>query len=149
MESIVKEAMERGDFDDLPGKGKPVDLSAYFETPEDVRMAYSILKNAGMNAREADLLKEIAELRQVHAAMLDEEKKKELQKEIEQKQIEFSLMMERQRRQRRQKRLGRRQAGAGKEAWFPVKEGDCFGCHLAMTESLLYKSPLPCYTFGH
>lgn len=112
VESIIKEAMERGDFDDLPGKGKPIDLSAYFETPEDVRMAYSILKNAGMNAREADLLKEIAELKQVHAAMLDEEKtlapgasagKKKLHKEIEKKQIEFSLMMERQRRQRRQR----------------------------------------------
>ncbi|GAB4455912.1 MAG: DUF1992 domain-containing protein [Anaerolineales bacterium] len=103
VESIIKEAMERGDFDDLPGKGKPIDLSAYFETPEDVRMAYSILKNAGMNAREADLLKEIAELKQIRAAVLDEEKKKKLQKEIEQKQIEFSLRVERQRRQRRQK----------------------------------------------
>jgi hypothetical protein len=103
VESIIKEAMERGEFDNLPGKGKPIDLSAYFDTPEDVRMAYSILKNAGMNAREADLLKEIAELKQVHAAMLDGKKKREIQKEIEKKQIEFSLMMERQRRQRRQK----------------------------------------------
>ena len=103
VESIIKEAQERGEFDDLPGKGKPIDLSAYFETPEDTRMAYSILKNAGMNSREVDLLKEIAELKQVHAAMLDEKRKKELHKEIEKKQIEFSLMVERQRRQRRQK----------------------------------------------
>lgn len=87
----------------MPGKGKPIDLSAYFDTPEDVRMAYAVLKNAGMNAREADLLKEIAELKQVHAALLDEENKKKVRKEIEKRQIEFSLMMERQRRQRRQK----------------------------------------------
>lgn len=103
VESIIKEAMERGDFDDLPGKGKPIDLSAYFDTPEDVRMAYAVLKNAGMTSREVELLKEIAELKQVHAALLDEEKKKEVRKEIEKRQIEFSLMMERQRRQRRQK----------------------------------------------
>lgn len=103
VESIIKEAMERGDFENLPGKGKPIDLSAYFDTPEDVRMAYAVLKNAGMNAREAELLKEIAELKQVHAALLDEEKKKKVHKEIEKKQIEFSLMMERQRRQRKQK----------------------------------------------
>ncbi|GAB4444959.1 MAG: hypothetical protein OHK0041_01750 [Anaerolineales bacterium] len=83
VESIIKEAMERGEFDDLPGKGKPIDLSAYFETPEDVRMAYSILKNAGMNAREADLLKEIAELKQIRAAVLDEKRKRELHKEID------------------------------------------------------------------
>lgn len=103
VESIIKEAQERGDFDNLPGKGKPIDLSAYFDTPEDVRMAYAVLKNAGMNSREADLLKEIAELKQVHAAMLDGKKKKEILKEIEKKQIEFSLIMERQRRQRSQK----------------------------------------------
>jgi hypothetical protein len=103
IESIIKEAQERGEFDNLPGKGKPIDLSAYFDTPEDVRMAYSILKNAGMNSREVDLLKEIAELKQVHAAMLDGKKKKEILKEIEKKQIEFSLMTERQRHQRKQK----------------------------------------------
>lgn len=103
MESIIKEAMERGDFDDLPDKGKPIDLSAYFETPEDVRVAHSVLKNAGMTSREVELLKEIAELRQIRAAVLDEEKKRELNKEIEKRQIEFSLMMERQRRQRRQR----------------------------------------------
>ena len=103
VESMIKEAIERGEFDNLPGKGKPIDLTAYFDTPEDVRMAYSILKNAGMNSREADLLKEIAELKQVHAAILDEKKKKEIGREIEKKQIEFSLTMEKQKRQRRQK----------------------------------------------
>jgi hypothetical protein len=101
VESIIKEAMERGDFDDLPGKGKPIDLSAYFDTPEDLRMAYSVLKNAGMTSREVELLKEIAELKQICAAVLDEKRKRELHKEIEKRQIEFSLMLERQRRQRR------------------------------------------------
>lgn len=103
VESMIKEAIERGEFDNLPGKGKPIDLTAYFDTPEDVRMAYSILKNAGMNSREVDLLKEIAELKQVHATILDEKKKKEIGREIEKKQIEFSLTMEKQKRQRRQK----------------------------------------------
>lgn len=103
VEAIIKEAQERGDFENLPGKGKPMDLYAYFETPEDVRMAYSVLKNAGMTSREVELLKEIAELKQVHAALFDEKRKREVHKEIEKKQIEFSLMMERQKRQRRQK----------------------------------------------
>jgi len=103
VESIIKEAQERGDFDNLPGKGKPIDLSPYFDTPEDVRMAYSVLKNAGLNSREVDLLKEIAELKQVSTALLDEKKKKEIRKEIEKKQIELSLMVERQRHQRMQK----------------------------------------------
>jgi len=35
----IRRAIEAGQFDDLPGRGKPLDLRAYFETPEDLRMA--------------------------------------------------------------------------------------------------------------
>ena len=101
VESMIKEAMERGEFDNLPCKGKPIDLTAYFDTPEDVRVAQSVLKNAGMTSREVELLKEIAELKQVLAAILDEKKKQEIRMEIEKRQIEFSLMMERQRKSRK------------------------------------------------
>ena len=103
VEAIIKDAMERGEFDNLPGKGKPIDLTEYFETPEDVRLAHSILKNAGMTSREVDLLKEIAELKQVHAALLDEKKKQEIEKQLRQKQIELNLMLERQKREKQQK----------------------------------------------
>ena len=41
----ARRAMEAGEFDNLPGKGKPIDLKACFETPEDLRMAYSSLKS--------------------------------------------------------------------------------------------------------
>jgi len=100
---MIKEAMERGEFDNLPGQGKPIDLTEYFETPEEVRLAHSMLKNAGITSREVDLLKEIAELKQLHAAVLDEKKKQEIEQKIQQKQVEFSLMMEQQKRQRREK----------------------------------------------
>src|SRR4030095_1399597 len=103
VEAIIQEAMERGEFDNLPGKGKPIDLTEYFETPEEVRMANSVLKNAGMTSRAVDLLREIAELKQVLAAVLGEKKKQEIEQRIQQKQVEFSLMLERQKRQRRQR----------------------------------------------
>ena len=101
IEEIIKKAQERGEFDNLPGKGKPIDLTEYFEMPEDIRMAQSVLKNAGMTSPEVDLLKELAGLRQVLARVTDEKKKQELQKQIQEKQIEFSLMLERQKKQRR------------------------------------------------
>ena len=103
VEAMIKEAMERGEFDNLPGQGKPIDLTEYFETPEEVRLAHSMLKNAGITSREVDLLKEIAELKQLHGALLDEKKKQEIEQKIQQKQVEFSLMMEQQKRQRREK----------------------------------------------
>jgi len=99
VEEMIKKAQERGEFDNLPGKGKPIDLTEYFEMPEDVRVAQSVLKNAGMKSREVDLLKEIAELKQALAKVVKEKKRQEIQKQIQEKQVEFSLMMERQRRQ--------------------------------------------------
>jgi len=98
VEALIKEAQARGEFNNLPGEGKPIDLTAYFETPEEVRLAQSLLKNAGMISPEVQLLKEIAELRQVQEAVTDETKKQEIKKQIQQKQIEFNLMLERQRK---------------------------------------------------
>jgi hypothetical protein len=47
VESIIQEAMARGEFENLPGKGKPLDLTEYFNAPEGVRVAQAMLKNAG------------------------------------------------------------------------------------------------------
>lgn len=101
VEALIREAQERGEFDNLPGKGKPVDLTSYFETPEDIRLAQSLLKNAGMLPPEVLLLKEIAELRQGLTAMTDENKNAEIRKKIQEKQMEFNLMMEKQKRNRK------------------------------------------------
>jgi hypothetical protein len=98
VEALIQDAMERGEFDNLPGKGKPIDLTEYFETPEDARLANSILKNAGMTSREVDLLKEIAELKQVREALLEEKKKQEIDRQVREKQVEFSVRMEKQKR---------------------------------------------------
>lgn len=43
----IREAMERGEFDDLPGKGEPIDTSENpFEDPE-MRLAHRMLRSAG------------------------------------------------------------------------------------------------------
>ncbi len=101
VESLIKEAQERGEFDNLAGKGKPIDLTSYFETPEDVRVAQSVLKNAGMTSPEVQLLKEIAELKDLLKSTGENQKRIEIQKQIQEKQIEFDLMMERTKRTRK------------------------------------------------
>ena len=103
VEAIIREAQERGDFDNLKGKGKPIDLSAYFETPEDVRMAYSMLKNAGMVSAEVDLLNEIAELKERLTTTYKENDRSRIQKIIREKQLQFDIMMEQQKRSRKEK----------------------------------------------
>jgi hypothetical protein len=99
VEAAIREAQERGDFDNLKGKGKPIDLTAYFETPEDVRMAYSMLKNAGMVSAEVDLLNEIAALKEKLSTTYEEKDRSRIEKMIHEKQLQFNVMMERQKRQ--------------------------------------------------
>ncbi|MCC6987221.1 MAG: DUF1992 domain-containing protein, partial [Anaerolineales bacterium] len=36
VEKAIREAQARGEFDNLKGRGKPLDLTAYFETPEEL-----------------------------------------------------------------------------------------------------------------
>jgi hypothetical protein len=94
VEVILREAIARGEFDNLPGKGKPVDLSAYFDTPEDLRMAYSIMKNAGVLPKEVELLKEIEALSSELETAADAGQRKRLEKEIEERKLKVSLLME-------------------------------------------------------
>ena len=46
-ERKIADAVENGDFDDLPGRGRPLDLEEDPLVPAELRMAYRILKNAG------------------------------------------------------------------------------------------------------
>jgi hypothetical protein len=95
IDEIIREAMERGEFDNLPKAGKPLDLEAYFDTPEDVRLAYSVLKNANFLPEEAVLLKEISELEEQIKKASDPEKRKNLQKEVESRRLKYNLLVER------------------------------------------------------
>jgi len=103
VEAIIKEAQERGDFDNLKNKGKPLDLSAYFETPEDVRLAYSLLQNAGIVSPEVELLQEIAALKERLAGTYEESQRSRIKKIIAEKQLQFNMLLEKQKRQRKEK----------------------------------------------
>jgi hypothetical protein len=58
----IREAIERGELDDLPGAGRPLELDDDALIPEELRLAYRILKNAGFVPPEVDELREIAQL---------------------------------------------------------------------------------------
>lgn len=96
VERIIQEALARGEFEHLAGQGKPLDLGNYFQTPQDVRAAYAILKNAGALPREVELLREIAELRKAEACA-GQRSCPGSRRQIEKKQLELSLLMERRR----------------------------------------------------
>jgi len=74
-EQRIREAVERGDLDDLPGKGKPLVFEDDSHIPEDLRMAYKILKNAGMTPPEITLRKEVSKVADLLAGTTDTREK--------------------------------------------------------------------------
>jgi len=75
-EERIREAMENGEFDQLELKGKPLELKEDPFVPEELRVVYRMLKNAGFLPKEVELRKEIAELEKY----LDEEHQDAYQK---------------------------------------------------------------------
>lgn len=100
VEILLQEAMARGEFDNLPNKGKPIDLTEYFNTPKELRVASSVLKSAGVKPPEVELLREIAELKNQLALCEDNAKQAEIRGRIRYLQIEFNIAMERIQQQR-------------------------------------------------
>lgn len=90
--------MARGEFENLPGQGRPIDLTEYFNTPEDVRVAQAMLKNAGMAPVEVELLQEIVALKRLLSVVTDEEKRADYRKSLVDKQLQFNLLLERRKR---------------------------------------------------
>ncbi len=72
-DKAIREAIERGDFENLPGQGKPLDLSENPFTPREWRLAYKILKDAGAAPEWIEQDKEIRGELQALAAMLERE----------------------------------------------------------------------------
>jgi DnaJ homologue, subfamily C, member 28, conserved domain len=58
-ERRILEAIENGEFDNLEGNGKPLALEDETWIPEDLRMAYRFLKNAGCIPPELEMRNEI------------------------------------------------------------------------------------------
>lgn len=57
--------MDRGEFANLGGAGKPLIFEDEIWIPEDLRMAYRILRNAGCIPPELELKKEIMNLQEL------------------------------------------------------------------------------------
>ena len=65
VEARIGEAIERGELDDLPGAGKPLELDDDMHIPEELRVGYRILKNAGCIPPELELRKELHNVEQL------------------------------------------------------------------------------------
>ena len=91
-EQRIREAIERGEFDRLPGAGQPLKLEDDAMIPPELRVPYKILKNAGCLPPEIELRKEIVTLRGLIRAVEDDGERKTKIRELNHKLLKLSLM---------------------------------------------------------
>ena len=92
VEKRIRDAQEKGDFDDLPGKGRPIDLEDDRNIPEDLRLTYKILRNADCLPPELQLRKEIRNMEDMLDGIPDEKEKFRHIKRINYKIMQLNMM---------------------------------------------------------
>jgi hypothetical protein len=92
VEKKIKEANEKGEFDNLPGKGKPLVLDDDSGIPEDLRLAYKVLKNADCLPPEIELRKEIRQMEDMLENIPDEKERYRQIKRINLKITQLNMM---------------------------------------------------------
>jgi hypothetical protein len=98
-ENRIREAMRDGVFDRLPERG-PIDLEDYFKLPVELRMAYSILKSAGMVPEEVELLREVERLQSALRDASDADERATLTRRLADVRLRLDLALEAAKRQR-------------------------------------------------
>ena len=101
VEEQIRRAIADGEFENLRGKGKTLELESYFQTPESLRMAYSMLKSAEFVPEEVRMMQEIDAAKKELSGCTRGERAKQLEREIQEKQLSLSVLLERQVRRKR------------------------------------------------
>ena len=90
----IQEAIDAGEFDDLPNAGEKLDLDAYFALPPQLRMAYSVLKSANCVPQEIELLNGVA---RAEAALIaaDPLNRERLRRDLESARLRLDVALDR------------------------------------------------------
>ncbi|MCU0578237.1 MAG: DUF1992 domain-containing protein [Desulfobacterota bacterium] len=91
-ERKIREAQEKGEFDNLPGKGKPLQLEDDSQIPEELRLAYKILKNADCLPPELELKKDIVRMEEMLRGVTEVQEKYRLMKKLNFQIMKLNMM---------------------------------------------------------
>jgi hypothetical protein len=94
-ESKIQAAMARGEFDDLPGRGKPLPLEDLSGVPPELRLGFKLLRNAGCLPPELEARKEVTRLGALVAASGDAEERARLSGMRADAKLRYQLLVER------------------------------------------------------
>lgn len=91
-EQKITEAMRQGEFDNLPGEGKPLKIEDLSGVPEELRMAYKVMKNAGYVPEEIQLSQDLVRLDDLIAACGDGPERWALQRKRSEQQLRLNML---------------------------------------------------------
>jgi hypothetical protein len=94
-ERKIEEAIRRGELDNLPLAGKPLNLENNGLVPGELRLAYKVLKDAGYLPPEMELRKEILTLKELLQTVTDEDERYRVVRDINRRVLRLNLMMKR------------------------------------------------------
>jgi hypothetical protein len=97
-ESKIRAAMAHGEFDNLPGHGKPLQLDDFSRVPAELRMGFKLLRNAGCLPPELEARKEVTRLGTLIAATGDPEERRRLSRLRADAELRYQLLVERRQR---------------------------------------------------
>jgi hypothetical protein len=92
-EDKIKQAIKDGEFKELPGMGKSLELEDLSHIPPELRISYKILKNANMMDEDIELKKAIHTLEQLIAQCPDEMEKEKLQVQLNEKAFQLDKVL--------------------------------------------------------
>jgi hypothetical protein len=94
-EERIRKAVEEGVFEKLKNEGKQLSFEDETWVPEDLKMAYRVLKNAGHIPPELELKKEIMNLRSLVETIDDDAERMKKLAELNYKLLCFNMMRRR------------------------------------------------------
>jgi hypothetical protein len=94
-ERRIQEAIQRGEFDNLTLRGQPLPREDLSAVPEDLRMGYKILKNAGYLPEELQLHREMLTLKDLLLTCNDMQDRTAIRRQLTLRQLQFDQLMER------------------------------------------------------
>ncbi len=90
-ERRIIEAIQNGEFDNLEGKGKPIIFEDDTWIPEDLRMAYRFLKNAGFIPPELEMRNELINMCSLMNTIDDDKERLKKIRELNFKLLKLNL----------------------------------------------------------
>jgi hypothetical protein len=91
-EKKIIEAILKGELDYLPGQGQPLRPDDDSLVPEELRVAYRLLKNSGFLPAAANLRKEIAGVNQLLMEVVSKDEQMKLNKRMDYLLMQLNVM---------------------------------------------------------